>query len=80
MRGIAPSVTFSTGHFKESTNKDIDIRNLMNGGTLAIYMGIKRLGAIIEQIKNYTSEDYPIAVVLMLLAIIKSDYREVKYD
>ena len=33
--------------------------------------GIKRLGAIIEQIKNYTSEDYPIAVVLMLLAIIK---------
>ena len=43
----------------------------MNGGTLAIYMGIKRLGAIIEQIKNYTSEDYPIAVVLMLLAIIK---------
>ena len=63
MRGIAPSVTFSTGHFKESTNKDIDIRNLMNGGTLAIYMGIKRLGAIIEQIKNYTSEDYPIAIV-----------------
>lgn len=63
MRSIAPSVTFSTGHFKNSTNRDIDIRSLMNGGTLAIYMGIKRLSAIIEQIRAYTNEDYPIMIV-----------------
>ena len=43
MRLVAPSVTFSTGHFKDSINQETDIRNLINGGTLAIYMGIKRL-------------------------------------
>ena len=50
MRLVAPSVTFSTGHFKDSINQETDIRNLINGGTLAIYMGIKRLGRIIDQI------------------------------
>lgn len=63
MRSIVPSVTFSTGHFKDSSNREADIRNLINGGTLAIYMGIKRLGHIIEQITAYTNEDYPIAIV-----------------
>ena len=60
MRSIV-SVTFSTGHFKDSSNRETDIRNLINGGTLAIYMGIKRLGHIIEQM--LTNEDYPIAIV-----------------
>ncbi|MCJ1667397.1 uroporphyrinogen-III C-methyltransferase [Staphylococcus sp. NRL 19/737] len=63
MRSIAPSVTFSTGHFKDSINHETDIRNLINGGTLAIYMGIKRLGHIIKQITAYTKEDYSIAIV-----------------
>ena len=63
MRLVAPSVTFSTGHFKDSINQETDIRNLINGGTLAIYMGIKRLGRIIDQITAYTSEDYSIAIV-----------------
>lgn len=63
MRAVASSVTFSTGHFKDSINQETDIRNLINGGTLAIYMGIKRLGRIIEQIKAYTMEDYSIAIV-----------------
>lgn len=63
MRSVAPSVTFSTGHFKDSINQETDIRNLINGGTLAIYMGIKRLGRIIDQITAYTSEDYSIAIV-----------------
>ncbi|MBL7573674.1 uroporphyrinogen-III C-methyltransferase [Staphylococcus saccharolyticus] len=63
MRSIAPSVTFSTGHFKDSIDHDTDIRNLINGGTLAIYMGIKRLGHILKQIETYTDEDYPIAIV-----------------
>ncbi len=63
MRSIAPSVTFSTGHFKDSVKHDTDIRNLINGGTLAIYMGVKRLGQIIKQIESYTNEDYPIAIV-----------------
>ena len=57
MRSIAPSVTFSTGHFKDSVKHDTDIRNLINGGTLAIYMGVKRLGQIIKQIESYTNED-----------------------
>ena len=38
MRLVAPSVTFSTGHFKDSINQETDIRNLINGGTLAIYI------------------------------------------
>ncbi|MGA4514850.1 uroporphyrin-III C-methyltransferase [Staphylococcus caledonicus] len=63
MRAVAPSVTFSTGHFKNSSNHDTDIRNLLNGGTLAIYMGVKRLGNIIQQISQFTDEDYSIAVV-----------------
>ena len=63
MRSVAPSVTFSTGHFKDSINQETDIRNLINGGTLAIYMGIKRLGRIIDRITAYTSEDYSIAIV-----------------
>lgn len=63
MRTIAKSVTFSTGHFKDSEENEVDISNLINGGTLAIYMGIKRLGKIIEQIKRYTDIDYPIAIV-----------------
>ena len=62
MRLVAPSVTFSTGHFKDSINQETDIRNLINGGTLAIYMGIKRLGSIIDQITLYF-EDYSIAIV-----------------
>ena len=48
MRSVAPSVTFSTGHFKDDIDQDMDIRNLANGGTLAIYMGIKRLNYIIN--------------------------------
>ena len=41
----------------------MDIRNLANGGTLAIYMGIKRLNDIINQIRRYTKEDYDIAII-----------------
>ena len=37
MRQVAPS-TFSTGHFKDDVSNETDIRNLHNGGTLAIYM------------------------------------------
>ena len=44
MRLVAPSVTFSTGHFKDSINQETDIRNLINGGTLAIYMRDKTIG------------------------------------
>ena len=32
MRSVAPSVTFSTGHFKDDIDQDMDIRNLANGG------------------------------------------------
>ena len=49
----------------------MDIRNLANGGTLAIYMGIKRLNDIINQIRRYTKEDYDIAIILMLRVITK---------
>lgn len=71
MRSVAPSVTFSTGHFKDDIDQDMDIRNLANGGTLAIYMGIKRLNDIINQIRRYTKEDYDIAIILMLRVITK---------
>lgn len=63
MRQVAPSVTFSTGHFKDDVSNETDIRNLHNGGTLAIYMGVKCLGHIIQQITAVSTEDYPIAVI-----------------
>ncbi|WP_019236060.1 uroporphyrinogen-III C-methyltransferase [Staphylococcus warneri] len=63
MRSIAKNVTFSTGHFKDSKDNDIDISTLINKGTLAVYMGVKRLPRIISQIRQYTSYDYPIAIV-----------------
>lgn len=63
MRSIAKNVTFSTGHFKDSKDNDIDISTLLNKGTLAVYMGVKRLPRIIKQIRQYTSYDYPIAIV-----------------
>ena len=57
MRSIAKNVTFSTGHFKDSKDNDIDISTLLNKGTLAVYMGVKRLPRIIKQIRQYTSYD-----------------------
>lgn len=63
MRAVAKSVTFSTGHFKDSEENEVDVNALVNGGTLAIYMGVKRLGKIIAQIQQYTDIDYPIAIV-----------------
>lgn len=39
MRTVAKSVTFSTGHFKDSEENEVDVNSLVNGGTLAIYMG-----------------------------------------
>ena len=43
-------MTFSTGHFKDSEENEVDVNSLVNGGTLAIYMGVKRLG------KNYHTD------------------------
>lgn len=63
MRTVAKSVTFSTGHFKDSEENEVDVNSLVNGGTLAIYMGVKRLGKIITQIQQCTDIDYPIAIV-----------------
>ncbi|MDN8907589.1 SAM-dependent methyltransferase, partial [Staphylococcus aureus] len=60
---VAKSVTFSTGHFKDSEENEVDVNALVNGGTLAIYMGVKRLEKIIAQIQQYTDIDYPIAIV-----------------
>lgn len=67
MRSIAKNVTFSTGHFKDSKDNDVDISTLLNKGTLAVYMGVKRLPRIIKQIRQYTSYDYPIAIVFRAL-------------
>ncbi|WP_460994538.1 SAM-dependent methyltransferase, partial [Staphylococcus aureus] len=63
LRTVAKSVTISTGHFKDSEENEVDVTSLVNGGTLAIYMGVKRLGKIITQIQQYTDNDYPIAIV-----------------
>lgn len=41
---IVLSVIFLIGYFKDLVNYDMDIRNLINGGILVIYMGVKRLG------------------------------------
>lgn len=62
-RNISKSVTFTTGSFKDSKEQAIDIASLIDGGTLAIYMGIKRLPSIIKQIYTQVGKDYPICAV-----------------
>lgn len=52
MRTVAKSVTFSTGHFKDSEENEVDVNSLVNGGTLAIYMGVKRLGKLSHRYNN----------------------------
>ncbi|MDN8710510.1 uroporphyrinogen-III C-methyltransferase, partial [Staphylococcus aureus] len=54
---------FSTGHFKDSEEHEVDVNSLVNGGTLARYMGVQRLGKINTQIQQYTDIDYPLAIV-----------------
>lgn len=61
-RNIAKTTTFTTAsHCKEQV-EDLDLHNLINGGTLAIYMGIKRLPQIVKQIYQETKTDFPIAI------------------
>jgi siroheme synthase len=43
---VAKSVTFSTGHFKDSEENEVDVNALVNGGTLAIYMGTAALADV----------------------------------
>lgn len=62
-RNVSTSVTLTTGSFKGSEEQEIDIASLIDGGTLAIYMGIKRLHTIITQIYKQVGKDYPICVV-----------------
>lgn len=62
-RNVSKSVTFTTGSFKDSKEEEIDIASLIDGGTLAIYMGIKRLHKIIEQIYRQVGKDYPICAI-----------------
>ncbi|RQX27527.1 uroporphyrinogen-III C-methyltransferase [Staphylococcus warneri] len=63
MRSLAKNVTFSTGHFKDNQENQLDITPLLNKGTLAIYMGVKRLPKIINQIQQFSDINFPIAII-----------------
>ena len=62
-RGVARNITFTTGHFKDDEEASIDITTLKNGGTLAIYMGVKRLPRLMEEVRSTIQEDLPVAVI-----------------
>ncbi|MGN5882876.1 uroporphyrinogen-III C-methyltransferase [Staphylococcus simulans] len=90
-RNISKSVTFTTGSFKDSQEQEIDIASLIDGGTLAIYMGIKRLHTIISQIYKQVGKDYPICAIFNVsysnqvviqgkLSTIEDDVREAAPD
>lgn len=62
-RGVARNITFTTGHFKDDEEDSIDITTLKNGGTLAIYMGVKRLSRLMEEVRAAVQEELPVAVI-----------------
>ena len=62
-RGVARNITFTTGHFKDDEEASIDLTTLKNGGTLAIYMGVKRLPRLMEEVRSTIQEDLPVAVI-----------------
>ncbi|SCS81711.1 uroporphyrinogen-III C-methyltransferase [Staphylococcus caeli] len=74
IRNIASKVTFTTGHFKDDNHQTTDVTSLLNGGTLAIYMGVKRLKTIMHDIYQATQIDYPVIIVFNV-----SSYNEKYY-
>ncbi|MTV21750.1 uroporphyrinogen-III C-methyltransferase [Staphylococcus delphini] len=62
-RGVATHITFTTGHFKNNEENDIDLKTLANDGTLAIYMGIKRLPELMRTIQQQIGIDFPVAII-----------------
>ena len=62
-RNVSTNITFTTGHFKNNEENEIDMTTLEHGGTLAIYMGIKRLPRLMHYIKNKMGIDFPVAIV-----------------
>ncbi|URY19322.1 uroporphyrinogen-III C-methyltransferase [Staphylococcus pseudintermedius] len=62
-RGVSTHITFTTGHFKNNEENDIDLTTLANDGTLAIYMGIKRLPELMRTIQQQIGIDFPVAII-----------------
>lgn len=62
-RNVATNITFTTGHFKDNEEHAIDITTLKQGGTLAIYMGVKRLPILMKEIQDAVVDDLPVAVI-----------------
>src|SRR5699024_867257 len=63
IRNIAHCVTFTTGHLNNNSRQQLDVTTLKNGGTLAIYMGVKRLPEIMKEIYQSTRVDYPVLLI-----------------
>lgn len=63
IRNVAQSVTFTTGHLNKNSQQQVDVTALINGGTLAIYMGVKRLSEIMNDIYQTTQVDYPVLLI-----------------
>ncbi|MEP9819483.1 uroporphyrinogen-III C-methyltransferase [Staphylococcus sp. KY49P] len=61
-RNVAKAITFTTASHCKGQVEALDLHSLMHGGTLAIYMGIKRLAQIVKQIYQETKIDFPIAI------------------
>ncbi|RZI06723.1 uroporphyrinogen-III C-methyltransferase, partial [Staphylococcus aureus] len=53
LRAFAKIFTFLSDYVKYSEENDVDVCVLVNGGRLAICMGVKRLEKIIAKIQQY---------------------------
>lgn len=62
-RNVSTNITFTTGHFKDNKEHAIDVTTLKLGGTLAIYMGVKRLPTLMKEIKDTVTDNLPVAVI-----------------
>ncbi|ARJ50550.1 uroporphyrinogen-III C-methyltransferase [Staphylococcus lutrae] len=62
-RGVSTNITFTTGHFKNNEENDIDMTTIAHGGTLAIYMGIHRLPQLMTAIQRHIDGNLPVVVI-----------------
>lgn len=63
-RKVAQTVTFTTASVCDNQTEMLDFKTLLSGGTVAIYMGMKKLGDIMTQIHQKTRINFPVVVCL----------------
>lgn len=74
-RGTANQITFVTGHFQQGRAEQIKIDALLNGGTIAVYMGLKRLPNLIKEIQTQSKTNYDVAIISNVSLATQQTYK-----